>query len=262
MSKTIKPHPDDLIHLFWTGGYDSTFRLLQILLLEKKSVQTYYIIDKGRRSLPNELEAMFKISHTLITAYEHTRALFLPTRFYWMNHIKPDTEITSAYHAAKQGKVISPQYEYMARFCKQHKINRMELSVEHLVNPTDPLRFQPYIQRIGDSQQFSLREDIRGQAEYVLYHYFHFPIYGYSKVSMAKEVKAQGWEQIMDMTWFCQKPIRGKYPCGQCAPCQQYILEGMGSRIPLRNRIYSRIKQSKYFTYLNPLAEHLDKRLN
>ena len=161
MNKTKKIQSEDPIHLFWTGGYDSTFRLLQILLQEKKRVQTYYIIDKNRRSLPNELEAIFKISHSLFSMYEHTGALFFPTRFVWRNHIKPDQEITNAYQAAKQGKSLGSQYEYLARFCKQNKISKMELSVEHLVNQKDPLRFQPFIQQIGETPQFTLRVDIR-----------------------------------------------------------------------------------------------------
>ena len=33
------------IKLLWTGGFDSTFRILYILVVEKKHVQPYYIID-------------------------------------------------------------------------------------------------------------------------------------------------------------------------------------------------------------------------
>ena len=33
------------VKLLWTGGWDSTFRLLQLLLLYEKKVQPYYIID-------------------------------------------------------------------------------------------------------------------------------------------------------------------------------------------------------------------------
>ena len=38
------------INLFWTGGWDSTYRLLYLLIVEKKYVQPYYIIDLTRKS--------------------------------------------------------------------------------------------------------------------------------------------------------------------------------------------------------------------
>ncbi len=42
--------PGIITHLFWTGGWDSTFRLLQLLLDEHKAVQTYYLLDSFRAS--------------------------------------------------------------------------------------------------------------------------------------------------------------------------------------------------------------------
>ena len=37
--------------VLWTGGWDSTFRVLYLVLVEKCQVQTYYIIDPFRWSL-------------------------------------------------------------------------------------------------------------------------------------------------------------------------------------------------------------------
>lgn len=250
----------DIINLFWTGGWDSTFRLLQILFIEKKPVQTYYIIDKHRRSLANELETIFKITHALLTGDEHTRSLLLPPHISMMIHIKPDQEITRAFHAALEKKVISTQYEYMARFCKQHRIKDMEVCIEKVANPKSEPRFDPFLRRIGESPEFTLRDDMIDEPEYVLLSNFCFPIFGYTKMAMAEEAKELGCQQIMDMTWFCQKPIQHKYPCGNCIPCKQSILEGLGYRIPFRNRLSGRVKQSKFFAYLKPMAAYLDKR--
>ena len=46
------------INLFWTGGWDSTFRLLQLIIVFRKRVQPYYIIDTTRKSVQNEKQAM------------------------------------------------------------------------------------------------------------------------------------------------------------------------------------------------------------
>lgn len=44
--------------LLWTSGWDSIFRLLEIILIEKELVQPIYIIDEDRKSLKNELNAI------------------------------------------------------------------------------------------------------------------------------------------------------------------------------------------------------------
>ena len=46
--------------LLWTGGWDSTFRLLSLLLREQREVQPYYILDSlhFRPAVPAEREAM------------------------------------------------------------------------------------------------------------------------------------------------------------------------------------------------------------
>ena len=33
------------VYIFWTGGYDSTFRLCQLLIVERVMVQPVYISD-------------------------------------------------------------------------------------------------------------------------------------------------------------------------------------------------------------------------
>lgn len=38
------------VNLFWTGGWHSTFRLIQLVLLHQKVVQPYYLIDHYKKS--------------------------------------------------------------------------------------------------------------------------------------------------------------------------------------------------------------------
>jgi len=49
------------VNLLWTGGWDSTFRLLYLVFVEKRRVQPYYIVDTERRSTLNELKTMHLI---------------------------------------------------------------------------------------------------------------------------------------------------------------------------------------------------------
>jgi len=65
------------IKLFWTWGWDSTFRLLYILVVEKKHVQPYYIIDSPRESTMHELKAMESIRSDVINKFPETKNLML-----------------------------------------------------------------------------------------------------------------------------------------------------------------------------------------
>jgi len=39
-----------VVNLLWTGGWDSTFRLLQLILDTRATIQPVYVIDTARRS--------------------------------------------------------------------------------------------------------------------------------------------------------------------------------------------------------------------
>jgi hypothetical protein len=58
-----------------------------------------------------------------------------------------------------------------------------------------------------------------------LFRYFSFPLFSTDKVEIGERAEAEGWGDIMDMTWFCHRPSRGR-PCGICAPCLYTIEEG------------------------------------
>ena len=49
------------VMLLWTGGWDSTFRLLWLSWIEGRTVQPLYIAEEGRASTAAELSAMKKI---------------------------------------------------------------------------------------------------------------------------------------------------------------------------------------------------------
>lgn len=58
MKETI--HDVEPIKMLWTGGWDSTFQLLQLLFVQKRRVAPFYLIDEPRQSTGMELLAMEK----------------------------------------------------------------------------------------------------------------------------------------------------------------------------------------------------------
>ncbi len=63
------------INLFWTGGWDSTFRLLQLIIIYQKKVQPYYIIDNNRKSVQNELLRLKNIKRFLFEKFQKIKNL-------------------------------------------------------------------------------------------------------------------------------------------------------------------------------------------
>ncbi|NRR75753.1 hypothetical protein HRD57_10360 [Tetragenococcus halophilus] len=66
-------------NILWTGGWDSTFRVLSLVILQNKEVQPYYIIDPGRASNEVELLTMEKIKKEVVRKFPNTKGLIKKT---------------------------------------------------------------------------------------------------------------------------------------------------------------------------------------
>lgn len=227
------------VALLWTGGWDSTFRLLQLLLTHRVRVAPYYLTDPTRASTRIELETMERIGDRLRAMYPHTRDLLEPVRIFAVDAFGEDGDIDGALQEIRKRSYIGSQYAWLPAFCKQHSIQDMELGV-HVDDKVQAL-LQPYAIAFEHRAGFrSMRVDSRhaGTAEYRLFRYFSFPLFHIDKVGIARQAEAEGWDEIMAMTWFCHTPVRGR-PCGLCAPCVYTIEEGLAHRVPVARRLLS-----------------------
>lgn len=227
------------IKLLWTGGWDSTFQLLRLLLKHCLPVVPYYLEDPTRASTGIELRTMQRIGEELRRAYPHVCELLHPLRRYPVDSLRPDDEIAHALRAIRKRSYIGSQYAWLPAFCKRHGLDGIELSV-HIDDRVQAL-VAPLVrgfERAGKYRSFRLDPRHAGSPEYTLFRYFGFPLFGIDKRGMGREAEFEGWDGIMAMTWFCHRPLRGK-PCGTCAPCVYAIEEGMAGRIPRTRRALS-----------------------
>ena len=215
--------------LLWTGGWDSTFRLLQLLLVERRGVRPYYIIDRAqyRPAVPAERHAMELIREWVTGLYPDAAAGLRPTIECAFHDIAPNPRITSAYERSLKSGFIGGQYEWLARFCAQHGIDDMELAIHR----DDKAR--ELIEDLIDTSRTRLDPRFAGDGRYELFRYFRFPLFDMSKLEMRDEARRAGFEEIMAYTWFCHRPINGE-PCGVCNPCVYTIQEGLAERISAR----------------------------
>lgn len=56
-----------------------------------------------------------------------------------------------------------------------------------------------------------------------------FPLMYLSKIEMKEYAEKNNFLDIMNKTWFCHRSE--KEPCGKCAPCKQYVIDGFGDRV-------------------------------
>lgn len=232
------------INLLWTGGWDSTFQLLQLLLIFKSEVTLFYLIHSERKSLGVEIRTMKRIKDQLIKDYPHTKELLKPIQYYTVSDISPDIEISEAYQSIYKKMHIGLQYKWLALLCKQIGITDMHLSIEAPHDPEE-IYWDIYLdnilsEKIINSQTvYRVDEKYKDKDFYKIFQYFDFPIRKLTKIQTATIVNKQNWNKIMDLTWFCHNPTCNKKPCGKCKPCLMVIKSGFAWRIPPERRAIS-----------------------
>lgn len=208
------------------------------LLHERVIVQPYYIIDYRRRSTGMEFETMRYLRKKITETFRETHGWFLPTIHGELDFIKPDIEITEAFHKIRTYRHLGDQYEWLPRFCKQHSIDKIEIAIERHIRHGE-LSLFPYLHDVDDYPQFTKPDyyDIITPELEFLFRFFDIPLRETTKPMMLEHVRERGWlNGIMDKTWFCYRPTSLKKPCGLCKPCQQAIENSFGWRIPLYRR--------------------------
>lgn len=232
----------ETVNMFWTGGWDSTFRLLQLLLIEKVTVQPYYLIDETRSSTNLEIESMDNIISHLHEYYPHSKNLLLPVKFYNTRNIRQDLEISNALSEINKRQHIGKQFIFLACFCRQNQISGIELSIESNIPEN----------RSEDTISYVLSKNELTTNERLLFKYYTFPLLNFTKKDMLSVAKEKGWMDIMNQTWTCHHPINiplhKTIPCGGCNPCTAAIEEGLGFRFPLYSRLLGKHVRKLYNT--------------
>ena len=230
------------INLFWTGGWDSTFRLIRLVFVNKKTVHPYYIIDPGRNSTSLEIKAMTNIKKALIKKRPEIEDLILPTIFKELNQIQPNQTITESYKLLTVKESIGIQYDWLARFCADEGINNMEICNETAVFDEDNRTRK----LLGDDLDkfeteygvyYKLNENAKGKDIYLIYGNFNFPVFDFTKQDMFEYGKKFGFDDVMKLTWFCHTPTKKNNPCGKCHPCEAVYREGLKWRLPLSAKL-------------------------
>ena len=249
------------INILWTGGFDSTFRVCQLSLLEIV-IQPIYISIK-RESEPYELKAIAEITD-YINSRKESRCTLLPVNVVNYEDIASDKQVTDSLMKLKEEFKIGLQYDYLTRYARQQNI-MLEVGFEY-----DPLAGeQECFEKYGKLKKETIPVSGGKNIEYyeldpwqssqdiinVFGKYrYGLPLYHMDRTATVQAYKEMGYEEVIPMTWFCAHPINGK-PCGLCTPCEGYMESNMSFRLPLRARLLYRIFKA------NSLGRSVDKKI-
>ena len=222
----------DIVYLFWTGGYDSTFRLCQLLIDEKKKVQPIYIsaiIDNEehkntrRKSTKQEIESMNLIKLKLNEYYPFTKEKLLP--LINIKKIKIDNDINYAIsNLHKKKRMRRPICQYNALAQVSRDLNRdVEMSVEYA--PQTSMMFKNIAHTLYfNNNTYRIKNNLeKDDKDLYIFKNCTFPTINYSKEKMLDIAKNGGYSHILNYTWSCWYPKNNK-PCGKCIMCRERII--------------------------------------
>jgi len=216
----------DVINVLWTGGWDSTYRVLELLLIENQSVRPYYVVAP-HPSLAHEILAMAQIRHRIEVSFPDQAARLLQVQLVHCEAVPQDEEITKWFHRMKSLVHIGNQYEGLALFAKYY-VTEPELCIERVSSFDEGLLiFRDFVRPLLRGKGHECRiEGPFPEPAVQMFKYFRFPITHLTKADMRKISEEEGFLDIMKLTWFCHFPKNG-LPCGKCRPCLMAPASGL-----------------------------------
>ena len=228
------------VNLLWTGGWDSSFRLLHLMHHTAAVVQPWYVIDEMRNSIGREVNAMRQIRAALVARDASFGARILPTRFEARENHDGDTpDIIEKFERVSKQIRLGVQYRYLARLA-QNTGATLELSVHDKYHGLGQF-LTPHLVRVETSHGSTLRLPPDADPAVELFQPFTFPLLGLSKQEMGDEAARDGFDDILELSWFCHTPRNGQ-ACGRCRPCQQVIQGKMHRRMPVTSRVLGQLR--------------------
>ena len=221
-------------YVYWTGGFDSTFRICEMLINEHKTVQPFYItfnLDnscKGiecrnklwlRRNKIQEIDAMEKIRKKIIEKYPYTTEMFLPTIF--IEEDVGDDHFNEKFKQKFYSNNLWPkkrkvhQYYFLAKYAEFNNIN-IDTGVLGIHRGS---KFYDYLNNTLKYVNYNwIISDDDGPISYL-----NFPLFNRTKDMLFNTAKEYGYNEILKYTWSCWFPKKGK-PCGKCPMCRERII--------------------------------------
>ncbi|MBR0141901.1 MAG: hypothetical protein IJM19_06620 [Ruminococcus sp.] len=239
----------ETVRILWTGGWDSTYRLVE-LSMRNIHIVPVYILDKGRKSRNIEISTMRKILSALRNK-KGTQAEIDDVKIINMDKIPLNESITKAFNELSETVKLGSQYEWIGRLSAVYKGLEIGIEKPHGEYSGCMTVIQKYGKLIKVNDSYVVDHEQSSETLLLVFGNLSFPICKTTELEMVKNIKSWGYEDIMKMIWFCHTPINGK-PCGFCRPCQQKMECNMEWLLP--KQAQKRYKNFKAIDNINKFA--------
>lgn len=230
-------------NVLWTGGWDSTYRVLDLVINKKKVITPFYILDENRKSTKMELKTMQLIRNMVEKedgqASDRINDLIIINK----NSIPPNNKITDSYKKLSKESHLGAQYDWLARYTNSIGISDLELCIHADDTVEDFINNDVELVENGEDKYYKLQKHL-SKPELFIFSYYHYPLFDMTKINMEEQAKISGFDHIMEITWFCHSPNKDQ-PCGMCNPCKYTKEEGLGRRVPKPSTLF-KIKRKIY----------------
>lgn len=245
----------EVVNLLWTSGWDSTYRLVD-LLLKGKIVQPHYIKFNDRESTDMELNRMEEIKEFLISKKPILKNRILPSIIVDSESIIINKNIQESHNRIVKDNYLGKQYVLIASYARECDFD-LELSIHSDDKAYEIIK--DYIELIEEDKDkyYKIIANSKSDAAEV-FKDMRFPLLDTSKIEMENKAIANGFDDVLEMTWFCHRPTKKGKPCGMCNPCIYTVEEGLGRRMPLTSRIKAKpVKILKSLKLIKSLRKKL-----
>ncbi len=220
---------DPTVHyIFWTGGFDSTFRICQLLHNPRfnKPIVPVYIADpmvdggNGRDNQQVEIATMNRLQRLLVQHFPTARWQLRPTLR--INNVDYDYQkdyINKCMAELKKDGCATrmyTQYRSMATVALKNGII-VETGTEGRKDGAVIKHFIKWLEHgyiIGDD----------APPHYRLFKNIRWPLSMYKKTDMLEEAKRNNYSKLLSHTFSCWFPTNG-IPCGKCDMCRERLKE-------------------------------------
>lgn len=239
------PSSDNPVHIFWTGGWDSTFRVCQLIIEIGARVQPIYVHslrESGgqRLCVTHEIQAIEYMQADLRHDFPSAAARLEPLILISQAEIYglPNSDDPPPFKTRGPGLSDGWQYSVLGAIAARWN-QSIELSIERSSDGHNLVgdSLIPHVVPTGNSYQ--LRDDLPQvlfQPNHLgsLYNFRHllFPLLFTSRSEMCEIARNAGYLHILEESWSCTRYRPDNTQCGECFCCRGRIRDGVWKANP------------------------------
>ncbi len=220
------------VKLFWTGGWDSTYRLLELLLVLQRPVQPVVVISHDRRSMDIEIQAMNKIKAKIAAEWPAAAARLHETIFFESRNIRILDSVRDSWRILWKQFPLGEQNLYLSSLVVQEGLEGIEVGF-HLGDRSFQKLTSRVLEPVEGVGRARLAESTRGSAVHDVWGGYVFPLHDMNKRQILLNARRHGFDHVLKSTWSCHNPTSARRPCGICNACACTIKGGYIWRFPI-----------------------------